>query len=181
VLFDTNRAYDCERRTISRLLSLSWGLHWVMLRRRSQLGCWSAYFLCKTRQPNTHAPWRTCPCAYPQVWTRWVWTEGDVLSEQTHVFLFSQARETATPMRRWVAGQIEYWATLGRIAEAFSLIMSEAREAISLYDVRQTTGVFAAEPLDIERVSWTASNQVAEFSKTWFDPAVCRYSSRMSQ
>jgi GntR family transcriptional regulator len=33
----------------------------------------------------------------------------------------------------------------------------------------------------IERVSWTASNQVAEFSKTWFDPAVCRYSSRMSQ
>ena len=33
----------------------------------------------------------------------------------------------------------------------------------------------------IERISWTASNQIAEFSKTWFDPAVCRYSSRMSQ
>jgi GntR family transcriptional regulator len=33
----------------------------------------------------------------------------------------------------------------------------------------------------IERVSWTASNQLAEFSKTWFDPAVCRYSSRLSQ
>ena len=33
----------------------------------------------------------------------------------------------------------------------------------------------------IERVSWTATNQLAEFSKTWFDPAVCRYSSRMSQ
>ena len=33
----------------------------------------------------------------------------------------------------------------------------------------------------IERVSWTSSNQMAEFSKTWFDPAVCRYSSRMSQ
>ena len=33
----------------------------------------------------------------------------------------------------------------------------------------------------IERVSWTAGNQIAEFSKTWFDPAVCRYSSRMSQ
>lgn len=33
----------------------------------------------------------------------------------------------------------------------------------------------------IERVSWTANNQIAEFSKTWFDPAVCRYSSRMSQ
>ncbi len=33
----------------------------------------------------------------------------------------------------------------------------------------------------IERVSWTANNQIAEFSRTWFDPAVCRYSSRMSQ
>jgi GntR family transcriptional regulator len=33
----------------------------------------------------------------------------------------------------------------------------------------------------IERVSWTATNQLAEFSKTWFDPSVCRYSSRMSQ
>jgi GntR family transcriptional regulator len=33
----------------------------------------------------------------------------------------------------------------------------------------------------IERISWTATNQIAEFSKTWFDPAVCRYSSRMSQ
>ncbi len=33
----------------------------------------------------------------------------------------------------------------------------------------------------IERISWTAGKQVAEFSKTWFDPAVCRYSSRLSQ
>lgn len=33
----------------------------------------------------------------------------------------------------------------------------------------------------IERVSWTPNNELAEFSKTWFDPAVCRYSSRMSQ
>jgi GntR family transcriptional regulator len=33
----------------------------------------------------------------------------------------------------------------------------------------------------IERTSWTAGNEVAEFSKTWFDPRVCRYSSRMSQ
>lgn len=33
----------------------------------------------------------------------------------------------------------------------------------------------------VERVSWTSGNQVAEFSKTWFDPAVCRYSSRLSQ
>jgi GntR family transcriptional regulator len=33
----------------------------------------------------------------------------------------------------------------------------------------------------IERVSWTASNEVAEFSRTWFDPKVCSYSSRMTQ
>jgi GntR family transcriptional regulator len=43
----------------------------------------------------------------------------------------------------------------------------------------------AASPLQtgdwagyIERQSWTANN---EFSKTWFDPKVCRYSSRLSQ
>ena len=33
----------------------------------------------------------------------------------------------------------------------------------------------------IERVSWTPGNVVAEYSQTWFDPAVCRYSSRLSQ
>jgi GntR family transcriptional regulator len=33
----------------------------------------------------------------------------------------------------------------------------------------------------IERLSWTAANALAEFSQTWFDPAVCRYTSRMSQ
>ena len=33
----------------------------------------------------------------------------------------------------------------------------------------------------IERLSWTASNTLAEFSQTWFDPAVCRYVSRISQ
>lgn len=31
----------------------------------------------------------------------------------------------------------------------------------------------------IERSSWTAGNQIAEFSRTWFDPAVCRYASRL--
>jgi DNA-binding GntR family transcriptional regulator len=45
----------------------------------------------------------------------------------------------------------------------------------------------AASPLQtgdwagyIERQSWTANNELAEFSKTWFDPKVCRYSSRLS-
>lgn len=33
----------------------------------------------------------------------------------------------------------------------------------------------------IERLSWTTNNELAEFSKTWFDPQVCRYCSRLSQ
>lgn len=32
----------------------------------------------------------------------------------------------------------------------------------------------------IERSSWTAGNLLAEFSRTWFDPAVCRYASRLT-
>ena len=60
--------------------------------------------------------------------------------------LVTQAREAAAPMRRSVAGQIEYWATLGRIAEASGLTVSEAREAIARYDVRQAEGV-DADPL----------------------------------
>ena len=61
--------------------------------------------------------------------------------------LVNQAREAAAPMRRSVAGQIEYWATLGRIAEASGLTVTEAREAIALYDVRQSTAP-EADPLD---------------------------------
>ncbi|MEY4507368.1 MAG: hypothetical protein RL297_1946 [Pseudomonadota bacterium] len=33
----------------------------------------------------------------------------------------------------------------------------------------------------IERLSWTASNALAEYSFTWFNPQHCRYSSRLSQ
>lgn len=32
----------------------------------------------------------------------------------------------------------------------------------------------------IERTSWDTANATAEFSRTWFDPKVCRYSSRIS-
>jgi GntR family transcriptional regulator len=32
----------------------------------------------------------------------------------------------------------------------------------------------------IERQSWTASGELAEYSQTWFDQRVCRYSSRLS-
>lgn len=50
--------------------------------------------------------------------------------------LVQQAREAAQPQRRSVAGQIEYWATLGRIADETGLTVQEAREAIALYDAR---------------------------------------------
>lgn len=51
--------------------------------------------------------------------------------------LVQQAREAAQPQRRSVAGQIEYWATLGRIADETGLTVQEAREAIARYDARQ--------------------------------------------
>lgn len=51
--------------------------------------------------------------------------------------LVQQAREAALPQRRSVAGQIEYWATLGRIADETGLTVQEAREAIARYDARQ--------------------------------------------
>ena len=51
--------------------------------------------------------------------------------------LVRQAREAAEPQRRSVAGQIEYWATLGRIADETGLTVQEAREAIARYDARQ--------------------------------------------
>lgn len=58
--------------------------------------------------------------------------------------LVQQAREAALPQRRSVAGQIEYWATLGRIADETGLTVQEAREAIARYDARQS----ASEPMD---------------------------------
>lgn len=62
------------------------------------------------------------------------------------VHLVDQARSSAAPMRRSVAGQIEYWATLGRIAEETGLTVHEAREAIAHYDA--TRQVATADPLD---------------------------------
>ena len=44
------------------------------------------------------------------------------------------AREAAQPMRRSVASQIEYWATLGRVVEHSGLTVQEARDAIERYE-----------------------------------------------
>lgn len=48
--------------------------------------------------------------------------------------LVQQARETAQPLRRSVAGQIEYWATLGRVVEHTGLTVQEAQSAIAGYE-----------------------------------------------
>ena len=49
--------------------------------------------------------------------------------------LVQQAREAAQPLRRSVAGQIEYWATLGRVVEHTGLTVQEAQTAIEGYEV----------------------------------------------
>lgn len=48
--------------------------------------------------------------------------------------LVEQAREAAQPLRRSVAGQIEYWATLGRVVEHSGLTVQEAQTAIEVYE-----------------------------------------------
>lgn len=48
--------------------------------------------------------------------------------------LVAQAREAAQPMRRSVAGQVEYWATLGRVVEHSGLTAQEAQTAIANYE-----------------------------------------------
>lgn len=66
-------------------------------------------------------------------------TSSPFSSVKLSASLVQQAREAAQPQRRSVAGQIEYWATLGRIADETGLTVLEAREAIALYDARLRT------------------------------------------
>lgn len=48
--------------------------------------------------------------------------------------LVTKARDAAKPMRRSVASQIEYWATLGQVVEHTGLTVQEARSAIERYE-----------------------------------------------
>lgn len=48
--------------------------------------------------------------------------------------LVQQAREAAQPLRRSVAGQVEYWATLGQVVEHSGLTVQEAQTAIEAYE-----------------------------------------------
>ena len=66
--------------------------------------------------------------------------------------LVEQARQAAQPMRRSVASQIEYWATLGQIVEHTGLSVQEARAAIEQFEVT-LQGRQAVAPPSIEALS----------------------------
>jgi len=48
--------------------------------------------------------------------------------------LVDRARQSAQPLRRSVASQIEYWATLGQIVESTGLNVQDARAAIEAHE-----------------------------------------------
>ncbi len=64
--------------------------------------------------------------------------------------LVQQAREAAGPLRRSVAGQIEYWATLGRVVEHTGLTVQEAQTAIEGYEAAARQGRLKDTLDDIE-------------------------------
>ena len=64
--------------------------------------------------------------------------------------LVNKARDAAQPMRRSVASQIEYWATLGRALENAGLSTQDshallAREASAVYAVAPSQPALSAE------------------------------------
>ena len=61
-------------------------------------------------------------------------TNAGFASVKLPAALVQQARQAAQPMRRSVAAQVEYWATLGRIVEHGGLTAQEARDAIEGYE-----------------------------------------------
>ena len=67
--------------------------------------------------------------------------------------LVEQARQAAQPMRRSVASQIEYWATLGQIVEHTGLSVQEARLAIEQYEATSTPHTPATAPASVDALS----------------------------
>ena len=57
--------------------------------------------------------------------------------------LVKQAKEAAGPLRRSTAGQIEYWATLGRVVEHSGLSVQESRAAIENYEAAARKALLA--------------------------------------
>ena len=63
--------------------------------------------------------------------------------------LVQQAKAAAQPLRRSAAGQIEYWATLGRVVEHSGLTVQEARDAIENYEAAAHGAQTRAEAVSV--------------------------------
>lgn len=70
--------------------------------------------------------------------------------------LVNKARDAAQPMRRSVASQIEYWATLGQVVEHTGLSVQEARAAIEDYE-RAARGAQARSTVDALEAGFLAA------------------------
>ena len=69
-------------------------------------------------------------------------------SVKLSALLVDQARSAAQPLRRSVAGQLEYWAILGRIVEQSGLTVQEARAAIEGYEALHQAPASTAQATD---------------------------------
>lgn len=98
-------------------------------------------------------------------------TASQFASVKLPASLVQQAREAAQPQRRSVAGQIEYWATLGRIADETGLTVQEAREAIALYDARPRPEV-ADTSLDAIEARFVAAETTGRLAQAVRDTVV---------
>ncbi len=78
--------------------------------------------------------------------------------------LVEQARQAAQPMRRSVASQIEYWATLGQIVEHTGLSVQEARTAIEQYEAphMQATAPASVDALTARLLAAQTSGSLAQ-------------------
>lgn len=75
------------------------------------------------------------------------------------------ARKASLPQRHSVAGQILYWATLGRLADEPGLTVREAREAIAWYDARQGAESPQDESLDAIEARFTEAEASGSLSQ----------------
>ena len=78
--------------------------------------------------------------------------------------LVEQARQAAQPLRRSVASQIEYWATLGQIVEHTGLSVQDARAAIEQYEAaaQQATAPASVDALTGRLLAAQARGSLAE-------------------
>ena len=73
--------------------------------------------------------------------------------------LVDRARQSAQPLRRSVASQIEYWATLGQIVESTGLSVQDARAAIEAHEANEAAA--RAAPADVLQADAIAARFLA--------------------